>query len=371
MKNIKKVTALAAGAGVIATLIATAPTAQAEHVENPAAAGQFVAVGSDTLQDVVAALADGSHVTGSYVRSTASGTPFVSFNATNAVGAVDNIQVKAGGPVLKRPNGSGNGVKALSRSIDGAAYEGTVITGQIDIARSSSAPKGADIDPAAGELIYIPFGRDALSYAYKGSDAKLAALNAATLKLVFQCDAATLDSLKDGGNALVPVIPQAGSGSRKDFLAAIDLADAGLGACVQTGQEHDTSDLPANAVTPISAAQWTAQNTGAATSRIGTGVKIGSPLSVSPVSGTGASTAPNPAYYADNKWGRDTFLVAEYARVVPGNKFDAKLANLLGFTGSKLASSQSALPSQAGAVKKKFGFLAPSTSETKRVKKSA
>ena len=386
VKNFKKVTAIAAGLGVAATLIAMAPTAQA-HTEEPAPAGTFVAVGSDTLESVVAALADGTHVTGAYVRSTANGTPFASFNATNATGVVDNIVLKAGGPTLKRPNGSGNGVLALSRSIDGAAYNGVTITGQVDIARSSSAPAGNMIDNNAGELAYVPFARDALTYAYKGSDAKLANLDDATLKLIYQCDATTLAALKDGANDLIPVLPQNGSGSRKDFLKAIGLTEGQQGSCVRYGQEHDTRTIdklpagtgteafPANAITPISAAQWVSQNTGAAEDRRGAGVKLGSPLAGVPaVNGTGATAEPNAAYYANNKWGRDTFLVAEYARVVPGvdgAKYDAKLANLLGFTGSKLSSAQSVLPSQAGAVKKKFGFLAPSSSDVQRVKKTA
>ncbi len=379
MKNTKKYAAALAGIGVAASLVAIAPVANAGRVD-PAPSSAFAAVGSDTLQDVVGALSDGTSVTGSRVRSTAAGEYFASFDATGS----NSITTKTGGNTFGRPNGSGDGVKALSRSIDGAPYTsgsaggpaGVTIKDQVDIARSSSGP-GANADPN-GPLVYLPFGRDALSYAYSGDTAKFGSLNKDTLAGIFKCTTTEL-----GGTPVVPVIPQAGSGTRKDFIAKIGLTENDIktvanGGCVQVGQEHDTKHLadgvtpfPSNAVTPISVAQWVSQNTGAAESRIGAGVKIGTPTGVDPVIGSGASVAPNKAYYDNATWGRDTYLVVELARIQPGDaKYDAKLDNLLGDTGSKLISSQSALASQAGAVKKKFGFLAPNSTDPIRAKLS-
>jgi hypothetical protein len=363
--NKKKFTAAAAAFGVVASLVAVAPAAHAEPVSN-----SYVAVGSDTLQDVVNALANGTNVSGSVVRSTASGSFFGSFDATGS----PQIQTKPNGPRFGRPNGSGDGVKALSRSIDGAPFTsatvgaptGVTITGQVDIARSSSGATSV----ANGPLLYIPFGRDALSYAHSGgSNAAFDNIDAATLKGLFEC---TITSV--GGVTATPVIPQAGSGTRKDFLAKIGATEASMqevseGGCVVIGQEHDTNSIasgaafPANAVTPISAAQWVAQNTGAGFDRRGANVKIGSPIAgVSPVTGTGSTMVPNATYYNNATWGRDTYLVVEYARVTSGDaKYDAKLADLVGNASSKLGNTASAAPSQAGSVKKKFGFLAPLT----------
>lgn len=366
MKNIKKYTAAVAGIGVAATLIALAPTANAA-TEQPTTG--FVAVGSDTLEAIMGAFADGTAVSGSYVRATANGEYFASFNAT---GATPDITAKVGGPTFGRPNGSGDGVKALSRSIDGANYTsgtpGSVaavnIKDQVDIARSSSGP-GANAD-ANGALVYLPFGRDALSYAYSGGNAALDNLSAAALKGLFECTATTI-----GGVTVTPVIPQAGSGTRKDFLGKIGSSDATLGDCVQVGQEHDTSALPANAVTPISVAQWVSQSTGAAANRIGPGVKIGTPTGTAPVTGTGAAMLPNKPFYDNPTWGRDTYLVVEFDRINPASaKFDAKLDNLLTESGSKLLSNQTALASQAGTVKQKFGFLAPNSTDPIRAKLS-
>ena len=160
----KQLFAAAAAFGVVASLVATAPAAFAE----PVSPG-YVAVGSDTLQDVMNALANGTSVTGSSVRATAQGQNFGNFDAVEAHFGTANtvkIQVKAGGPLMTRPNGSSAGKTALSRSINATGtekYDGVTITGQIDIARSSS--KGTE--NASGALWTVPFGRDALTYAYK------------------------------------------------------------------------------------------------------------------------------------------------------------------------------------------------------------
>ena len=82
-----------------------------------------------------------------------------------------NKEVKL--PSVSRPSGSGQGLNALSASITGNAWSGTTalpqkkITGQVDIARSSSG-WGNFADSTNGKLAYIPFARDAVGFAYKG-----------------------------------------------------------------------------------------------------------------------------------------------------------------------------------------------------------
>jgi len=374
VKNTTKYTAALAAFGVAASLIAIAPAAHAEPV-----ADGYVVVGSDTLQDVLNGLANGSNVTGVTVRSTGAGVPLSSFDA---VGGTPNIQTKPGGPVFGRPNGSGDGVKALSRSIDGNPYDsgtpgdiGAVkIVGQVDIARSSS---GATQN-ANGGLLYIPFGRDGLSYAHNSTNPAFDSIDQATLKGIFQGTVTTV-----GGTPVVPVIPQAGSGTYKDFLSKIGVTENEVQAqvtagVVKVGQEHDTRALqngqpmPANAVTAMSAAQWVAQNTGAGVDRRGVGFKIGSPVAGVPaVIGEGATMAPNPDYYANATWGRNTYIAVENARVTPGDaKYDAKLANLVSSASGKLSDHVLA-PNRAGGLKAKYGFLAPSTTNAFRVNLSS
>jgi len=358
----KQLFAAAAAFGVVASLVATAPAAFAE----PVSPG-YVAVGSDTLQDVMNALANGTSVTGSSVRATAQGQNFGNFDAVEAHFGTANtvkIQVKAGGPLMTRPNGSSAGKTALSRSINATGtekYDGVTITGQIDIARSSS--KGTE--SASGLLWTVPFGRDALTYAYKLDTANAAweNIDKATLTSIFNCTTTTL-----GGVAVTPVVPQAGSGTRKDFIAILGLTETTLvtvseGGCVKEGQEHDSSTLLSGELMPMSAAQWVAQNTGAGVDRRGAGVVVGSPVAgTTAVTGTGSSMVPNPTFYADSTWGRDTVLLVEYARVNSGDpKYDARLADLIGTGAQKLGNISSPLSSSVFAVKKKFGFLAPQT----------
>jgi len=163
----RKVVALCAAFGVALTGASIAVPATAEPVANT-----FAIVGSDTIEDAVNGLVNGA--VGSSVRAYAKGSTMGSFDATGS----PCIVTKAFGARFGRPNGSSDGVKALSRSIDGGTYTSTtttcpdntarVITGYVDIARSSS---GGTVN-ANGELLYIPFGRDAFAYAYhSGSDA--------------------------------------------------------------------------------------------------------------------------------------------------------------------------------------------------------
>lgn len=353
----KKAIALCATVGVAISGIAIATPAQADPVSN-----SYSIVGSDTLEDVVSALANGTSISGATVRSTVNLTSIGSFDATGS----SYITAKSGGVRFGRPNGSGDGAKALSRSIDGAVYTSgtagsptTAITGQVDIARSSSA----GTPNAAGELMYVPFGRDAIAYAYKGVATGINAISTAQMKSLYECSA----GFQIGGTTVTPIIPQAGSGTRKDFLSKIGSTEAAMltvaeGGCVVEGQEHDATSLTAESVMPMAVSRWIAMNTGASYDKRGTGT-LGSLVSgVAPVTGTGSSMVPNAPYYADTTWGRDTYLVVEYARVNTADaKYDANLAKLLDPTQSTALTNSSAVVSRAGAVKKKFGFLAPTT----------
>ena len=352
----KKVVALCATVGVAISGFALATPASADPVSN-----SYSAVGSDTLEDVVSALANGTNITGSYVRTTTGGATIGSFDATGS----PYITTKTGGVRFGRPNGSGDGVKALSRSIDGATFTSAtvggpanvVISGAVDIARSSSAGTAN----ANGELIYVPFGRDAIAYVYKGAATGLDALDASTLKSLYECSVRTV-----GGVTVTPIIPQAGSGTRKDFLAKIGSDETGLktvseSGCVVEAQEHDATQLIAESFMPMSVSRWIAMSTGASYDKRGTGI-LASPIGTAPVLGTGTSMEPNPAFYANSTWGRDTYLVAEYARTVAGASFDANLAALLDPSiSTSLANSSTTTAGKAGSVKKKFGLLPPTS----------
>ena len=358
--KIKKPLILGAVASIALSTFAAVTPAFADPV-----AGSYVAVGSDTLDASMNALANGTKVTGSTVRILANGATVGSFDAFGSA----TIQTKSGGPYFQRPSGSGAGVNALIASIKGTTY-GTPavnIAGQVDIARSSSGP-GTNAD-AAGKLIYVPYARDAVAYAYYGSSTDLGNLTAAQLKGIYNGTITTI-----GSTTVNALIPQASSGTRKFFLSALGIssdASCPLAACTtSTLPENDASVLTAGSIIPFSAANWIAQANGVAQNTIPASgnVVLGSPDGIAPYTGTGSSLVPSSTFYSAAPWGRDTYLVVEYAHVDSTSAtYDATLAGLVDSTkATSLTNFSATLASQPGSVKKKYGFLAPSTTTPQR-----
>jgi hypothetical protein len=366
--KIKKVVALGAAFGVLLAGVAIAAPANAEPVSN-----SYVLVGSDTLQDAANALANGTTITGSSVRVTAGGSTIGSYDAFGSAA----IQTKSGGPFFGRPSGSGDGVKALSLSITGGSWTKNgltkTITGQVDIARSSSGPSANPTGP----LLYVPFSRDAVSYAYKfgagvTSAAGIESLSAASLTAIYN---GTQTSV--GGVTVVPRLPQDGSGTRKFWVGAIGVSNTPAGvpdAATTTLAENDATQLTPAAntiqIVPFSAASWVAQSNGATgvnTVANSGGTLLGAIGGVAAFTGTGAALVPNAAFYSNATFGRDTYVVVEFARVDPTSAtFDANLASLIDTANNKSLSNFGASPASSGAVKKKFGFLAPSVTTPQR-----
>jgi len=316
-------------------------------------ANSYVLVGSDTLQDSCNALTNGTTITGSFFQASADGSTLGNFDAFGSA----TIQAKPNGPYFVRPAGSGNGRSALIASITGAPWQGKTITGQVDIARSSSGPGGnASSD---GKLLYVPFGRDAVSYAYYGPGTELASLTTAQLKQIYESNT----PVAIGGVTVLPLIPQSGSGTRDFFLSAIGVTT--LGSTVSSNDntlpENDGSVLTAvGQIVPFSAASWVAQANGASgvnTIPASGNVKLGSPNGLAPFTGSGSSLVPASDFYG-SQFGRDTYLIVEWARVDPGDaKFDAILAGLVDPTRYNSLTNMGASPTSAGAVKRQFGFM--------------
>ena len=419
--KLKKVIAAVAVFGTGFAVFSTGATVQAEPVSN-----SYVVVGSDTIEDVLNALANGTAITGSTVRVTQNGATIGSFDATGS----PSIITKNGGPRFSRPNGSGEGYRALSSALietpldtqlfNSGTYQvinGTNITkdtvgyskvtylpagirnvnifGQVDIARSSSdepvsSTKSVETN-ALATIVRVPFARDAIALAFGATlkDALCANgqngsatpatdcvpyLTVAQLKSVFE-GANTLNLNVTGANpagvdvTIKGVIPQAGSGTRKDFETKVGTSSSLLATAltnnkVGLSQEHDATTLGLNEVAPMSASRWVAMQNKASFDKSGSAfigsVYTATTLGAAPVLGTAGSMTPNSAYYADTTWGRDTFLFVEKARVTVGNaKYDANLAALVDPTLNKLANVETTGASKAGKVKALFGLLAP------------
>jgi hypothetical protein len=404
----KKVVAFCATFGVVASGFALAMPAHAEPVSL-----SYAVVGSDTLEDVVGALINGTKITGTKVQSIANNMASASYDASGSqyIMTRGNLPLAESLGRMGRPNGSGDGRSALYASINAAGTEtftpsgqldrtGTLsvnstvtaqtITGYVDIARASSAGKTSG---GTLNMTQYPFGRDALGYVYNANSTAtgIENLTAAELLTIF-----TGGDVTKNGIVIRAVTPQVGSGTGKDWAVMIGNSDTPAAVALSVtnlkntyGQEHDASNLPVNVIAPMSATRWIAMSTGASFPKKKQNILFGQINGVSPVLNectTGnfgavadatayekcATVAPNPAFYysgetfggnanpalGTKKFGRDTYVVVETARVTSGNaKYDSALASLFVDENSFALTNYQAGTTKAGGVKIKFGFL--------------
>jgi len=334
-------------------------------------AQKYAIVGSDTLEDVVGALVNGTSVTNAGVKATTSdSSTFGSFDATGT----GTIFTKNYGTRFQRPNGSGDGRTALDALITGSTFTSgfsgrdktydakTLKDGDVDIVRASSG--GTVNGDGRDNMQRFTFGRDALAMAY-GSAVDFSAgtpgfISKSEAALIYQCDSTTLTKYK----IEKAWMPQAGSGTRSDFIKALGVsetqdilanldaesnlavngASGALGAgCIHIGQEHDASSLGTKDISPMSATRWIAMKNNASYNKAGSAL-IGGFVGagISPVTGTAPDLAPGVAYYKDSTWGRDTYLFVDRRRTDSASKTITPSANVSsGSTSSFKVSSTS------------------------------
>jgi hypothetical protein len=291
------------------------------------------------------------------------GEQIISFDATLNGATGSCIISKVGGPSFDRPNGSGNGQEAISRSIDTrpqtaavgpkwgssvctggtvAAPNRTDVSGQIDFARSSSPPSNT----ATSDLTFVPMARDALTFAYyrASGGAPVTSLTRAQLDTLFTSGPQLIDPDGAGPLPSVNVIPcgiQIGSGTYKSWntTAGVSTAEEGTatttcnalipadGANTGRAQEHDAVDLknrgdvaPAGSqvIIGFSASQFIARSNLLATptppagvglgdiSDDGTGANIGNPIATGTVA---PNLAPRASFYNNTIFGRTVYNV--------------------------------------------------------------
>jgi ABC-type phosphate transport system substrate-binding protein len=264
MLNTTKLRLGAVAAAVAAVAFVT--TAAVPAFADPSAGGfkALVGVGSDTIQDVMNGMGSKIPAIGSYDA----------INPTTGEKG-DLITTKVGGPAYVRPNGSGQGIQALSYSISGTQWQGKDITNQVDFARSSSAPKNNGT-----ALTFIPFAQDAVTYAVNQAsdfprnlpfDVKdgngVRNTTALSLYNIYHCTARQYTATSLAKITINPLLPQSGSGTRTYWEGKLGLDDANLPTCVKdvnaqgkSVQEHDGTTLTsAGDIVPFSIAQYIAQ----------------------------------------------------------------------------------------------------------------
>jgi ABC-type phosphate transport system substrate-binding protein len=207
----------------------------------------IVGVGSDTTQFVMDAYATAYNKTNPARK-------LYSWDAvkpgTNPPVTGDPIKTKAGCATIARPNGSTAGIAALQASLAAGNH-------CIDFARSS-APKAST---GQSNLAFFAFARDGVTWAAKPSNHTPSSLTPAQLAQIYTCQVTNWHSISASlpSNTIAPFLPQAGSGTRKFFEAAIGISDTQVGSCVnQSIEENDGRPLAGNlnAIAPYSIARW-------------------------------------------------------------------------------------------------------------------
>lgn len=308
--------------------------------------------GSDTTQDVLGGVATAVTAIGSY----------------DAVGSA-TIQTTSGGPVFTRPNGSTAGVQALSASVNNTgtrtfpAAGGVSITGQIDFARSSSAPSSSF---AGTDLTFIPFARDAVTYAVSAAsdfprdinlgNATQDAMSPApfTLRNIYRGTVTTYVDSNLEPVTIRPIVPQQNSGTRSFWLGALGLTEAAIVGTPttdisNTAQEHNGTYITgAGDIAPFSIAQYIAQgNHGALPTTVSErrgNIALGNVDSVKPYNLTGSGIELNAAFPIN----RLVFNVVQTSRLSGTSTAD----NLLKATFSGSTSTVCAASAQI----KQYGF---------------
>lgn len=298
-----------------------------------------VGVGSDTTQDVMNAMTgftNDVYYTPIHSSSASGARQVISFDATPPAGVADNcITPKVGGPTFTRPSGSSAGRRALSRAIDGTKYGSAAcggvqdVAGLVDFARSSAGPASGDTGTA---LTYIPFGRDAMSFAYyRNAGSPVTSLTRAQLTSLFTTGPQVI-----GGVRIVPCGIQTSSGTYA-FWQTVTTASAGAentattecNALLGRAQENHGDELQARGdalaalpghsgdqvIIGFSAGSFVSKANGVAPgdnaaalmgviSDNGSGTNLGLP-----VSGTAPNMVPSASFFADAIFGRNVYNV--------------------------------------------------------------
>jgi ABC-type phosphate transport system substrate-binding protein len=197
----------------------------------------LIGVGSDTSQHAMFLAANAYNS-----QSPAPTNKLFTFAATGG----GNVTIPGGD--IARPNGSGAGKALLFGASDNT---------HVDFARSSSANSATET--TAG-LQAFPFALDTLVMTVSGNVASNAPTALTTTQLLDIYKGNVTDWNQVGGTSgiIVPMIPQAGSGTRNFFLAQLKALNGGvdvsLAASVQEVQEHDPAPIQgnANAIAPFS-----------------------------------------------------------------------------------------------------------------------
>jgi phosphate transport system substrate-binding protein len=372
MRKIRSFSLMARSVPVVAIAMAGL-AALAVGIAGPAAADPattFVTVGSDTVQDVMN-------------QFTADEFPGLigSWDAVNPVSgaAHEDINPKPGCS-MTRPNGSGEGLAALRKSINPSTTAVQLADppepGCVDFSRSSAGP-GANAS-TNGALQYVPFALDAVApatgpaTAVTGTDPAVAtqitqadgfSLGTSTtpgtlIKLYRDCAQVTVGGVTydpnipaaAGAQQIHLYVPQAGSGTRNFWAAQLNFNATTLPSCVHDTiigtspavpvEEHNGTVFAqdAQAIGPFSIAQFDSQSNGHNDRRHHVIVH-----SLALAATGGSAVAPNVGGSLNTSYPitREVYTIVLRTKIVNGGAgFNPTLAALLVGPSSQLCSDE-------------------------------
>ena len=275
-----------------------------------------------------------------------------------------------------RANGSGNGQKALRD----AFTTGTTTNGCLDFSRSSSLPSSGNLGTVG--VYAVPLATDGLTFVRTNSSLIAKQLTKAQLQGAYHCAFSNFKNNTNPASAtnFKALIPQAGSGTRKDWLSLVGITESdlsnGLYPCVtdqadlgprrpasdpnsQPIQEHDSRSVNNFSIGPVSIAQWISQKGGAVTDVQG-GAVMGT------IKSTGSDPTSSYPIVLNNAYG-DVGVPADNLaatrtvyNVLPRSTVDAgagQNANaVLAFIDTDPGATNTSLICQRQDLIKKFGF---------------
>ncbi len=277
---------VAGGAALAATALSLALVAPANADIAPGG-DDIVGVGSDTVQNIANFMFDGDFTgLASGVNPTVAKNRVFSFDATpdanDRAGYLNGststalkpltptVVLRAGSSPIQRPNGSGAGITALLAD--------RTAPFKINFVRSSRLPSVAEQNTAVangfvGGLRVIKISTDALKVAATDTIPTHAPASLTITQLVdiYKCNTTNWSTIGGTAGTIIPLIPQAGSGTRSSFVADLTAGNGGtafaFGSCVQTVEENDPSALtgsasPADTIAPFSEGRDNLYNAG-------------------------------------------------------------------------------------------------------------
>ncbi|MDQ1733072.1 MAG: hypothetical protein QOK10_3231 [Pseudonocardiales bacterium] len=224
-----------------------------------------VAVGSDTVQYVADFVADGTPGGLNGFNQTNNARRIFSFDATGdasgrasyqsgtSTALASTVVLRAQSKPVIRPNGSGAGIGALLADTNH----------QIDFVRSSRLPKASEQTSGSsfGGIHVYKIATDGLQIAVNATSGGATpnwngpgGLSAAELVSIYSGAYKRWSDVPSytgavPNDAIVPILPQVGSGTRNDFLADLKAANGGvdvpLAPWVKTSEEHDPTAISA------------------------------------------------------------------------------------------------------------------------------